>query len=247
MLYIGKNRIHYTEIDSTNSELKRLNSESPLNEGTLLTSDFQGKGRGQRDRIWESLPEENFLGTFFLKPSLPISDSFVLNIISSLAVKETIEEITGLETEIKWPNDILVAGEKISGILVETQLRGNIIEEVFVGIGVNVNQNNFSDFTRKATSLKHLLNEEVEMNRVIDKLCFHLQQFYSLYKLKGYDTLSFLYHQHLYLKGESALYLVDGKERELVLQSVSKDGKLNVFNGLNKVEVFDLKEIVFLK
>ena len=81
MVYFGKNRIHYVKVDSTNEELKRLFSQKDLENGTLLTADFQTFGKGQMGSKWESDSGESFLGTFFLRSSMPVSELFALNII----------------------------------------------------------------------------------------------------------------------------------------------------------------------
>ena len=247
MIYIGKNRIHYSEIDSTNSELKRIYSTEEITEGTLLTTNFQSSGQGQRGGSWESAPGANFLGTYLLTPNINPREVFVLNIIASLAVKETIAELTQSEVSIKWPNDIIVNGDKIAGILVDNKIISSKIVTSFIGIGLNINQLEFSDFPRSATSIRKLIHKKVKNESVTQKLNFHIQQFYSLYNLKGFETLNFLYHQNLYLKGESQFYEVETGTKKFTLQSVNKEGCLQLFNNSGEIEVFGIKEITFLK
>lgn len=247
MIYIGKNRIHYSEIDSTNSELKRIYSTEEITEGTLLTTNFQSSGQGQRGESWESAPGANFLGTYLLTPNINPREVFVLNIIASLAVKETIAELTQSEVSIKWPNDIIVNGAKIAGILVDNKIISSKIVTSFIGIGLNINQLEFSDFPRSATSIRKLIHKKVKNESVTQKLNFHIQQFYSLYNLKGFETLNFLYHQNLYLKGESQFYEVETGTKKFTLQSVNKEGCLQLFNNSGEIEVFGIKEITFLK
>jgi len=247
MIYIGKNRIHYSEIDSTNSELKRIFATEEITEGTLLTTNFQSSGQGQRGESWESAPGANFLGTYLLNPNINPREVFVLNIIASLAVKETIAELTQSEVSIKWPNDIIVNGAKIAGILVDNKIISSKIVASFIGIGLNINQLEFSDFPRSATSIRKIIHKKVENESVIQKLNFHIQQFYSLFNLKGFETLNFLYHQNLYLKGESQFYEVETGIKKFTLQSVNKEGCLQLFNNSGEIEVFGIKEITFLK
>lgn len=247
MVYIGRNRIHLDEIVSTNNELKRLFLEADIEHGTLLTTSFQAGGKGQMGSGWESKYGLNFLGTYFFKPKIRLADIFTLNMISSLAVKETVAEFVNRVVEIKWPNDIVVEGRKVSGILVETKLYESEVEGAFIGIGLNINQLNFKKFKREATSLKKEIGKDVEIDSIIQRLNFHLQQFYSLYELKGYDFLNFLYHQDLYLKGEESAYRIGKDVRFLILQSVNKFGNAQFFNQKGKLEEFGLKEIEFLK
>ena len=92
MVFFGKNRIHYPKVDSTNEELKRLFSISELENGTLLTADFQTDGKGQMGSRWSSIVGENFLGTFYLKSTFSLSEVFVLNMMVSLALRESVSE-----------------------------------------------------------------------------------------------------------------------------------------------------------
>lgn len=246
MVYFGKNRIHSTEVDSTNEELKRLFQEKNIENGTLLTADFQREGKGQMGSAWESRQGENFLGTFFLKPFFPLSDIFVLNMIVSLSVLESVRDFVKDISEIKWPNDILVNRNKIAGILIENKYSRVELNGSFLGIGLNLNQKTFKKSHRAITSLEKELDSPVSVEEVVSRICFHLQQFYSLYQLKGYETINFLYHQDLYLKGEEHAYQVGKDIRYLTLQSVNKNGDLQLFNQFGEIEEFGLKEIKFL-
>lgn len=246
MLYIGKNRIHELEVSSTNESLKALALTETLAEGTLLTTAFQTGGKGQMGAKWESNRAVNFLGTFLLKPNVHLSNVYALNVIGSLAVKETVAEYVNGSVEIKWPNDVVVNGKKIAGILIENKITSGIIDQGFVGIGLNINQLIFKKHNRPATSIAKERGTEVSVEAVIHRLSFHLQQFYSLYKLKGWSTISFLYHQDLYLKGVLADFLVNGVQKQLTLQSVTQSGELQLYNEKGKIESYGLKEIAFL-
>jgi len=246
MVYFGKNRVHYTKVDSTNDELKRIFSQENLENGTLLTAEFQTGGKGQMGSKWESEYGNNFLGTFFLRSSMHLSELFVLNMMVSLAILETVKEFVKKNVEIKWPNDILINGEKIAGVLIENKYKNGSLIGSFLGIGLNLNQQSFHKFKRPGTSLK---NQGVTLkNRedIIDRICFHLQQFYSLYDLKGFETINFLYHRELYLKGEEHAYLVGKETRFFTLQSVNRKGDLQLFNQFGKLEEYGLKAIQFL-
>ncbi len=246
MVYFGENRIHCAEVDSTNEELKRLFSKKELENGTLLTTDFQTRGKGQMGAHWESSHGENFLGSFFLKPSIPVGEVFVLNMIVSLALRETVCEFLKGAVEIKWPNDIVVNGNKIAGVLIENKFSNSHLSGSFLGVGLNINQKSFEKFKRSGTSIAKELGISVNKESVTSRLCFHIQQFYSLYQLKGYETISFIYHQDLYLKGEEHEYKVGKDTRCLTLQYVNKQGNLQLFNQFGKIEEFTLKEVQFL-
>ena len=246
MIYFGKNRIHCAEVDSTNEELKRLFSTKELENGTLLTADFQTGGKGQMGSSWKSDKGKNLLGTFFLKPSIPLEEVFVLNMLISLALFETISDHVEGKVEIKWPNDIVVNRKKIAGVLIENKFSNGKLVAAFLGIGLNLNQKSFEKYGRLGTSLIKEVGFSVNQESIISRICFHIQQFYSLYQLKGYETVNFIYHQELYLKGEEHKYKVGKDTRYLTLQSVNKQGDLQLFNQFGKIEEFGLKEIQFL-
>jgi BirA family biotin operon repressor/biotin-[acetyl-CoA-carboxylase] ligase len=217
-----------------------------LENGSLLTAEFQTGGKGQMGSKWVSDYGNNFLGTFFLRSSIPLSEIFALNMMVSLAILETVKELVKKSVEIKWPNDVLVNGEKIAGVLIENKFKNGTLIGSFLGIGLNLNQQSFDEFKRPGTSL---INQGVTLNNreeIIEMLCFHLQQFHSLYCLKGFETINFIYHQELYLKGEEHAYLVGKDTRYLTLQSVNKQGDLQLFNQFGKLEEFGLKAIQFL-
>ena len=247
MVFFGKNRIHYSKVDSTNEELKRLFSISELANGTLLTADFQTDGKGQMGSRWNSIVGENFLGTFYLKSTFSLSEVFVLNMMVSLALRESVSEFVRGVVEIKWPNDVVVNGKKIAGVLIENKNSGGEFKGSFIGVGLNVNQKSFDGFEREGTSIAKETGSDVNCESVIERMCFHLQQYYSLFKLKGYDTINFMYHKELYLKGEEHPFQVGKDIRYFTLQSVNKKGDLQMFNQYGKIEEFGLKQIEFLK
>ena len=122
MIYIGRNRVHIDEIDSTNHELKRKSSTSIYTQRNIVNSIFSNFWeRPNGSYIWESQKGKNLLATYYLEMDLELVDAFSLNMIMSLAVKETIESFVNDVVEIKWPNDIIIKGKKIAGILIETK------------------------------------------------------------------------------------------------------------------------------
>lgn len=129
-LTLGRPLIYHPAIASTNTEAMALARQGAA-EGTLITTDEQTAGRGRLGRVWQSLPDEQLALSLVLHPSFP---PHFLVMASALAVAEAIEAATGLRPEIKWPNDVLIAGRKVCGILIETS------EHIAVlGIGLNVN------------------------------------------------------------------------------------------------------------
>lgn len=152
---IGRNFIYCDEINSTNSELlsnKQLYKKS----GTVLLAEKQLKGKGRKDRTWQSAKGLNLTFSILLNRDIvELLNINHLNLAASLAVALAIENLYQLRTELKWPNDVLINGKKVSGILIETTVKGSNIERVVIGIGINLNQLAFQgEYNFPPTSLK---------------------------------------------------------------------------------------------
>lgn len=192
-----KTNIYVSECLSTNDFLTQLSRKNNLVEGSYVLTDYQLSGRGQRNNNWESERGKNLLFSLILKPDIPLSDQFKLHIIISLAIKETLTKLDLKDVKVKWPNDIYINDKKISGILIESQIFNKKIKQVVIGIGLNINQNNFDDLN--ATSIlketgnesdikyvRNLLNTAIEkryldINKNIEEL--KLEYIANLYKL----------------------------------------------------------------
>lgn len=175
--WLGADFIYEPELPSTNSYLKKLDY-SEFDHGSVLLTDHQTKGRGQYERSWESKKGKNLSFTVAFKPSagdrLPL-----LTLCFALAVVETIDQMKIEGAEIKWPNDVLIKGEKVGGLLTESVFLGQRPERVLVGIGLNVNQKTFdTGFDMDATSLITHYGEAIHRE---DLLCRLLQKMEYLY------------------------------------------------------------------
>jgi BirA family biotin operon repressor/biotin-[acetyl-CoA-carboxylase] ligase len=180
--HIGRRHIHLDATDSTNSRAAEL-APDPANAGTVITADIQTRGRGQHGRVWESPPGVNVLLSVLLFPPPVLRRPVVLTAFAATAVAETILQATGQPTRIKWPNDVLIDGKKICGILIEGGIVAAGAEPHFiVGIGLNVNQS-VADFARlgltQATSLSMTLNRPVDVKAIAQLLIENLDAEYA--------------------------------------------------------------------
>ena len=151
--YMGRSLYYYEETDSTNARIREL-ADAGAPAGTLAVADMQTAGRGRRGRGWLSPPGMNMYMSLLLKPDIDPSDAPMITIIMALAVCEAVTEVIGGEkmpdtpdvgdgipqARIKWPNDIVVNGRKVCGILTEMNMEAGHIGGVIVGVGINVNQ-----------------------------------------------------------------------------------------------------------
>ena len=245
-LFKGSKQLKLPSCQSTNAVASDLLSENNTVEGTVIITENQTAGRGQRGNEWESQPGKNLTLSIILKPGfLPISQQFDLTVISSLALTNTLADIGMPNALIKWPNDIYYNGSKIAGILIENTVRSNRLEWAILGIGLNVNQDKFK--TAGATSVKLELKKEVDLERVLHHLLRRLKEYYGFLKSAGYQDLRTMYMKRLMWLHEQRTF----QNRVLnttfsgVIQKVSDEGKLMVAID-NQLKAFDFKEVTFL-
>jgi BirA family biotin operon repressor/biotin-[acetyl-CoA-carboxylase] ligase len=189
--HIGTRRIHLDATDSTNTRAAELASD-PANAGTVITAELQSQGRGQHRRIWHSPPGTNVLLSALLFPPPALRRPPVLTAFASVAVAETILQVTGKQSTIKWPNDVLLGGKKVAGILIEGGIRagsvcdgertvayasGSDVPYFVVGIGLNVNQS-ADDFQQMdlpdATSLSLGVGKPLDVRGITELLIQNL-------------------------------------------------------------------------
>lgn len=148
--------------------------------GALILADHQKTGRGQYERSWVVEPGMNLTFSLVFEP--PKGERFtLLTLACALAVAEAICELDELEATLKWPNDVLINGKKVCGILTETQYCGNKLERVVIGIGINVNQVNFKgELCETATSLakegKEIIDRETLLAQLLQKIEYRYRQ-----------------------------------------------------------------------
>ena len=151
--WLGRELIYFRETDSTNDELKRR-AEKGAKEGLVAVADVQTKGKGRRGRGWDNPAGVNIAMSYLLRPVFPPNTAPMMTLVMALSAAEGINKISGLEVKIKWPNDIVMNGRKIVGILTEMTAEPDYIHEVIIGTGINVNGREFPEEIKdKATSL----------------------------------------------------------------------------------------------
>jgi BirA family biotin operon repressor/biotin-[acetyl-CoA-carboxylase] ligase len=195
---LGRNIHHEESIDSTQKIAHRLAYEgSP--EGTVVIAEEQLSGRGRMDRRWHSPKSTGVWMSVILRPNIPPPKAPQLTLITAVAVVQAIEELTGLTPQIKWPNDILMNGKKVTGILTELQADADRIISIIIGIGINVNQqlDDYPDELKNiATSLSIEKGEKLSRADLIKILLGKLENLYKLYLDKGFYPIKLLWESY---------------------------------------------------
>ena len=151
--WLGKELLFFDSIDSTNDELKRR-AEKGAPEGLVAVADIQTKGKGRRGRGWETPAGENIAMSYLLRPDFAPETAPMMTLVMAMAAAKGIREVSGLEAGIKWPNDIVINGKKLVGILTEMTSEPDYIHEVVIGTGINVNNKSFpEEISKTATSM----------------------------------------------------------------------------------------------
>jgi len=153
---LGRSLYHFYTVDSTNAFALRLLSHGrSVPDGTLILSETQTAGRGRMGRSWHSEPGSGLYLSLVIRPQVPPSLAPLLTLGCAIALHNAVERSTDLEVDIKWPNDLLVSGKKIAGILAEIQAETDRIHALVVGVGLNVNHSSMpEELTERATSLR---------------------------------------------------------------------------------------------
>ncbi len=173
-----------TVVDSTNLWAKQ-EGEAGAAHGSVYMADMQTAGRGRRGRAWASPAGENLYFSLLLRPEFSPDKAAMLTLVMAMAVAEGVRSY-GADARIKWPNDIVLNGKKLCGILTEMHLGECGTYFVIVGVGVNVKQRSFApEIADMATSLQAELNIEVDRNELLERILKSFEKFYQEFTLRG--------------------------------------------------------------
>jgi BirA family biotin operon repressor/biotin-[acetyl-CoA-carboxylase] ligase len=245
-LIIGKKVVYLPSCHSTNDIAAEIVHAGLFTEGTVVITDNQLTGRGQRGTSWVANPGENLTFSVILNADfLAVSDQFLVSQTIALAIRAYVA--TYLEdVKVKWPNDILVGRKKICGILIENSVQGTKLVNSIVGIGVNVNQFGFEN--GKATSLLKETGTSFVLTEEFPKLVRFLDAFYV--RLKGasaHPSIRNEYLNHLYGYRQPVRFSFQDQIMEGEVSAVLPQGRLVIAkSGSNETFDVDLKEIQWI-
>ena len=246
--------IHIDETDSTNRWLQRSLGTVPSESfgedslGTVpnercVVAEYQTAGRGCGKNTWESERGKNLTFSLLIHPEeIPASRQFHITEVVSVAMCDTLRQVLGPvhTVTIKWPNDIYVGNRKICGILIENRLQGTTIKESIIGIGLNVNQQEFTSNAPNPVSLYQLTGQEYDREAILNTF---LQAFDKAYESK---TTCFTYREMLFMKDKDMLYKTKTTCFTARLIDVMTDGRLLLVNQEGEKLLFAFKEVQFV-
>jgi len=240
----GYSTIFLSSVDSTNNYAARPEMQSKIQDKTVIMAANQSKGKGQHRNSWESEVGKNLLISIVIKPKdLPIEKQFFISFSTALALKETVSFFLSKNAKIKWPNDIYINTHKIAGILIENSISSNKISRSIIGIGLNVNQINFS--IKNATSLKLIKKEDFVLKSVLEYLLYRFDYHYKNILENG-SKIQSLYNSNLMGKGEWISFLTPKHEPfKAKVIGASTQGKLRLELQNGAIQEFAHKEVFF--
>lgn len=229
--WMARNCIHLDSVDSTNNYAKRIAEEGAA-DGTLVMAELQTGGKGRRGRSWSAAKGSNVMMTLLLRPKIRPEHASRLTLLMAMAVADGIRRVTGLEAGIKWPNDVVVHGKKVCGILTEMSTEVDYINHVVIGTGINVNQKleEFPEEIREtASSLYVELGSQVSRAALTVAVMESLERYYELFLQT--EDLSALYEDYNRICvncGHEIRVLEPGNEYTGTTDGIDENGELVV-------------------
>lgn len=195
---VGKN-IHYLETCETTQKIAHEEAQNGAPNGTVVITEEQTAGKGRMSRPFSSVAQKGIWMSIVLRPSLMPQQAPQMTLVAAVALVRAIEELTKVEATIKWPNDLLIDGKKITGILTELQADPDQVKAIILGIGINVNQQ-LKDFPEQlqsiATSLKIVTGQEVNRAQLVAKVLDYLEVYTNMYVANGFGPIKLLWESY---------------------------------------------------
>ncbi len=242
--------IHLKEIDSTNNYCKE--NVTTLSVPAFVYTDYQSKGKGQQNNLWYSESKKNLLCSIVLPIYFQAENNHHISQWVSIVLVSLLKtlSIPDQQIKIKWPNDIIINTQngykKIAGILIENIIEKNNIIKSIIGIGLNINQTDFLQLNKTATSLKHITQQTYHIHQVANTLTTTIDTYYPLLHLQKFSSIYYQYIQYLY--GWDTEFLFKNMGNQIFkgkITGIHDDGKIRV-QTQHETFTFNNKEIQFL-
>ena len=237
---------HFEKLDSTNAYLQRQQSECDIRNWVVSTEE-QTAGKGMGSNGWESEVGKNLTFSLAVDMSiLPAERQFFLSEAVPLGIVEVLDTVLPADKiSIKWPNDLVYENRKLAGILINSTIKGNMMDVSIIGIGLNVNQMQFQDWPTHPISLKMITGQTYDlqplMEQIAERILIKVEQLKS-----DPATIEQEYLKRLFRYQTWADYEVDGKVMRLFMTGIDVFGRLQLVDEAQQSYSFDIKEIKFV-
>lgn len=227
--WAGRSLYYLPEVTSTNQYIKEL-AKTGAPEGTLVAADIQTQGRGRLGRVWTTEPGSNIAMSLLLRPELSSDRVSMVTLVMGLAVASACRKMYDLPVGIKWPNDVVINGKKLCGILTEMNMKEMAVEYVVIGTGINVNTKEFpQEICRTATSLLLELGKETSRSKLIAECMNYFEKYYEMFlQTEDLSLLKEQYNELLLNRNRGVRVLEPGNEYSGTALGINKDGELLV-------------------
>lgn len=214
-------------VDSTNNYAMGLTRSGLWRHGNACIAMEQSEGKGTRGKKWESEKGVNVMMSIMVETSfMRVQDQFYLSAVTALACLDIFSKYSSELTKIKWPNDIYYGDRKAGGILIENVIMGPIWQNSIIGIGLNINQESFTNFSARAVSLKQITGRQFDIVEIATEIYNAFIDRFELLKSFAFDDIIQEYNLHLFRKGEKIKLKTASEILETIIMGVSKDGYL---------------------
>lgn len=233
------------ELTSTNEYAWELAFEN-VPEWTVAVADFQTKGKGQGTNVWESRFRENLCFSVILYPkAFEAVNMFYISKAVSLALCDALA-VQNIEACIKWPNDIYVGDKKIAGILIEQSIMNQKVLHSVVGIGLNVNQTEFSSWIPNPVSVSQLLNKEIPLEFLLHDVLLRMQEYIQKVNAHQFEAIDKLYKAKLYRRTGFHSYKSGNQTFDAQIYGVEPRGGLILTDAQGRKTTYQFKEVEFI-
>lgn len=234
--------LNLMEVTSSTQEAARLLAEEGAPEGTLVIAEEQTGGRGRQGKRWYSPARKGIWMSLLLRPQRPLSFAPQLTLLTAVAVCRAIRKVTGVDAGIKWPNDLLVQGKKICGILIESVGEDERIKYCIAGIGIDVNvelEELPTELHTVATSLKIESGQTQSRATLISAVMNELEQLYNLYEEEGFAPIGHLWEALSVTLGKRVTVKTPRGETEGTAEALDESGALVLLDDKgNHITIF---------
>jgi BirA family biotin operon repressor/biotin-[acetyl-CoA-carboxylase] ligase len=243
---IGQEIINLLSTESTNDYIKELADDQKISEGSLVIAAEQSQGRGYGNNTWFAESGKNLTFSFLLKPNyLKAEQQFLISKMVSLSLLDYLKEYSN-EVCIKWPNDIFIRKNKIAGILIENDLAGKKILQTIVGIGININQEEFPASLPNPISLAQLTQKKYSLKEELNKIISALNRRYAYLVSKTNHKLNKEYHKYLFRKDQLTMFQDHNSIFQAKIKGVTDFGQIILETNDGKRLEYNFKEIEFI-